>query len=155
MEPSSRWEPGLHKSSKDTEQKVTVQCPLLTPASMECSLNFEVKETLPPFSCLCLGILSQGQHMRSSERNACLGWRAVTDKGVLGGRRKCLLWITKEILIALVRDWQWGIEEGVSDSITFIKGLLEHWFSTFLILPLFSTVHVVTYNRKIISGAAL
>lgn len=48
-----------------------------------------------------------------------------------------------------------GVKGGVSDSITFIKVLLEHWFSTFSMLPLFSTVHVVTYNHKIISGATL
>lgn len=57
------------------------------------------------------------------------------------------------MLIALVRGWQWGGEGGVSDSITFIKGFLEHWSSTFFFLPLFSTVHVVTYNHKIISSA--
>ena len=60
------------------------------------------------------------------------------------------------MLSALVRDWQWGIEEGVSDTMAIIKGLLEHWVSTFLILPLFSTVHFVTYDGKFFfSGAAL
>lgn len=125
MKPFSRWESGLHRSSKPRLPSVASAWVFYLKGSIWDPLN----------------------------RNACLGWLAVTDKGVLGGRRKFLSWITKEMLIALFRGWQWGVEGGVSDSIIFIKGFLEHWFSTFLILPLFSTVHVVTYNHKIISGA--